>query len=202
MNPAAALEYERRGRVPPYVESAPGRATLVTPPLPRWLAVGVVGVLVLMWAFATALVLGGTLLWWRAPWAPPLTRLVVLMLAVAAVSMSVVLVIGVLWLRGDSKLPFRVEIIGDTLSYNRPGPGWRLQTRQRALPKVKHVWVREWSVPLFGKLVDFCVGLRPFGTIQCVFRSPHAGFAAEVEAAFARAIEDGRTREEPPCSTG
>jgi hypothetical protein len=192
MEPATALEYERRERVPPYVESAPGRVTLVMPPPPRWLAVGAVVAVTLIWAYSVALALGAAFVWWRVPGAPPQTRPAIVVLSIGAALMSMLVVGGLLWLRGDSRLPFRVEISDDTLSYNWPGPFSRLRTHRRPVERVRHVRARERSMPLVGMVVDLRVALRPFGTIQRVFRSPHAGFAGEVEAAFMRVLEDGR----------
>ena len=195
----AALEYERKERRPPYLDAAPGRVTLVMPPPPYWLAVAVVTTVVLLWLALTASALCVAIVWWfhyagAVPdWAAPL-------LATGAAVMAFLAHVSFAWLRGDALVPLRIDVADGMLTYNWPGPWARLRTHRRPLARVRQVRAREHQLgPL--RTVDLRVGLRPLGTIRRVFRSPHAGFAAEVEAAFAQAIAAGRL-EEPPCSTG
>jgi hypothetical protein len=187
MDPAA-LEYERMPRRPPWLEASPGRARLVMPPPPRWLVVGSVSFIALMWT-ACLMLLVMTLLVWRRAAAPPRLTEWTLLVTAGCLVLGAILFAGGVWMVRWSREPFWIEVADGILSYNWPGPLMNLRVHRVPLSKVRQVTARERFSVMLGKVVDLRIRRRGLaGTIRRVFRSPHAGFAADVEAAFERAI--------------
>jgi len=197
----AALEYERMPRRPPWLETSPGRARLVMPPPPRWLVVCSVAFIALMWT-ACLILLVMTLLVWRRAASPPRLAEWILLVTAGCLVLTATLFAGGVWMVRWSREPLWIEVADGVLSYNWPGPLMNLRVHRVPLAKVRQATARERLSVVLGKVVDLRIRRRGLaGTIRRVFRSPHGGFAAEVEAAFAQAIAAGRL-EEPPCSTG
>ena len=189
----AALEYERKDRVPPYLEAVPGRVTLVLPPIPRRLAISALTIQALLWVVMTSLALVMAILWLTRDLFCGATGV----LAVAAVVMAWDLIIQAKWFLRDSRDPFLVEICEGELRYHRKSVFGPLRTSQRPLSKVRGFSASEYA----GTEASFRIDLRPVGNVRWVFLAPRKGFAAEVEQAFTGALAEWQERE-PLCSTG